>query len=339
MEYACAKCDCTFSCEIEIRFCPFCGTAYERAADEQSCASRVRIAIDSDSERVVQEKYWRKSRAALHHTLRLLELLLPDEAGTCSAQLQLDIWLNQQRKCRSSAQFKKQFGSFLDKIHTALQDHTLKELPEPIDVLPLAEHIKQTCTVLLQTLGEKFLPEAMPQMVYEPILSKAEEEVTDAAFIEPYRQLLSTIESTRPVFESILDENGVFVAVGALEKVLEGEETAEPLPLVKQLSKLAQKDYDPLFGEEYDDFILTFWKSVLCAADAANCVMVLPERDENEQNKMRALQDYLSDWEEALDIALDRLYASQTKSMIEVCKELEEIEKNCSRRADGVPIV
>lgn len=49
---------------------------------------------------------------------------------------------------------------------------------------------------------------------------------------------------------------------------------------------------------------------------------------------MEALQDYLSEWQEALSTALDRLYESQTKSMIAVCKELEEIEKQVSRTED-----
>lgn len=134
----------------------------------------------------------------------------------------------------------------------------------------------------------------------------------------------------RPVFDSILDESGVFVALAALETLLDEEDEAEPLPLIKQLSELAQKDYDPLFGEEYDDFVLTFWKSILCTADAVNRMLSLPERDANEQAKMQAMQDFLSKWRKTLSIALDRLYESQTKSMIDVCKELDEIEKECT---------
>lgn len=332
MEYACVKCGREFGCEMEISYCPFCGAAYQQAADETNPISTVRIAVGSDSERLVQEKYWRKARASLRETLSLLEASLPDEAEACADQLNLDAWLNRQRKCRSSAQFKRQFASFLQRIHRALQDFALQEAPEPIELPPLTAHIEKTCTLLLRILGEGFLPKPAPQMVYEPISPKEPEPKADATIVEPYRKLLSTIETTRPVFESILDENGVFVALSMLERMLDNEESeeAEPLSLAQQLSELAQKDYDPLFGEEYDDFVLTFWKSILCAAAAANRILVLPERDENEQNKIQALQEYLSQWEAALDIALDQLYESQTRSMVDVSRELEEIEKNYS---------
>lgn len=333
MEYACGKCGRVFGCEMEISFCPFCGSAYEPAAD-QNRVSTMRIAIGSDSERRVQEKYWYRAQGSLRHTLALLDSMLPDESGTFPVQLDLEAWLSQQRSCRSSAQFQKRVGSFLERIHAALQDREIQQAPAPIDLPPLAQRIEQTCAMLMHTLGEAFLPETAPRLVYEPVSTKAETKKTDETSFEPYRQLLLTIEKVRPVFDSILDENGVFVALVALETLLDEEDAVEPLPLIKQLSELAQKDYDPLFGEEYDDFVLTFWKSILCTADAVNRKLALPERDENEQAKMEALQDFLSEWQEALSTALDRLYESQTKSMIAVCKELEEIEKQASRTED-----
>lgn len=293
MEYACAKCGCTFTCEIEIHFCPFCGTAYEHAAD-QNRVSTMRIAIGSDSERRVQEKYWYRAQGSLKRILALLDSMLPDESDTFPIRLDLDAWLSQQRSCRSSAQFKKRLGSFLARIHSALQEMEIQEAPAPIDLPPLTEHIEQTCGLLMHTLGETFLSERAPQLVYEPVPAKAETKKTAETSFEPYRQLLVTLEMVRPVFDSILDENGVFVALAALETLLDEEDEAEPLPLIKQLSELAQKDYDPLFGEEYDDFVLTFWKSILCTADAVNRMLSLPERDANEQAKMQALQDFLS---------------------------------------------
>lgn len=327
MEYTCERCGRGFACEMKISFCPFCGSGYERLASAKNCDSTVRIAIGSDSEQRVQEKYWRRAQASLDRILELLDSLLPDTSGVFSAYMDLSEWFDQQRNCRSAAQFKKELDSFLEKIRIALQDFEIKTATEPIELQPLAERIEQTCTLLMDTLEKKLFLEQIPQLVCETAVIKPKAEEADETFVKPYRRLLLAIESVRPVFDSILDENGVFAALDALESSLDKRKKNKPLVLEKKLSELACKDYDPLFGEEWDDFILTFWNSILCTAEAARSVLGLSKREKNEQDKTQALQEYFAEWRKALNVALDQLYESQTSNMIAVCMKLEEIEK------------
>ena len=71
MEYNCMKCGRSFICEDTISFCPFCGQAYK----SESVASSVpvqKIIIASDSERSIQEKYWKMTQASISAALRRL---------------------------------------------------------------------------------------------------------------------------------------------------------------------------------------------------------------------------------------------------------------------------
>ena len=61
--YLCSRCGRVFSHEETLSFCPFCGTAYSQAA--QPIQTATRIVISSDSERTVQEKYWRSAQYTL----------------------------------------------------------------------------------------------------------------------------------------------------------------------------------------------------------------------------------------------------------------------------------
>ena len=76
MNYSCANCGRAFLCEETISFCPFCGRAYIAAGD-RSGAPTQRIVIGSDSERVVQEKYWKRAQSGVNTALLRLRRGLP----------------------------------------------------------------------------------------------------------------------------------------------------------------------------------------------------------------------------------------------------------------------
>ena len=98
-----------------------------------------------------------------------------------------------------------------------------------------------------------------------------------------------------------------------------------------QLRELAEKDYDPLFGEEYDDFVQAFWEALLRLAYVVNNALALPELDENELAKIDALQAYLADWRNVLNVMLDQIYQSQQQDMVQVQQRLMQ---SCSILVD-----
>ena len=120
MIYSCRKCGREFQWEEAVSFCPFCGNAYASFA-VASPSPATRVVIGSDSERTVQEKYWRMSHKEIDGTIRLLGALLPTEENVQPCQFDLHEWLQQQKRCRSARQFKKNCDSFLSKIASFLQ--------------------------------------------------------------------------------------------------------------------------------------------------------------------------------------------------------------------------
>ena len=78
MIYQCKRCGRDFTCDMQLSFCPFCGTAYFASASAPAPVSVTqRIVIGSDGERTVQEKYWRESRQMIHRVIHLLGESIP----------------------------------------------------------------------------------------------------------------------------------------------------------------------------------------------------------------------------------------------------------------------
>lgn len=323
MVYQCNRCGRSFDCDETISFCPFCGTAY--ATQNTPVQSAARIVIGSDSERTVQEKYWRKTRETIYWLFVSLMDKIPDEDDYEDRELDLNEWMERQRKCRSVSQFKQYCDAFLRKITSALYNESAKdEEQQPIDVDGIGSNISKTGTSLAEALGIAYLPGELPELTYEP--APVQEKSADMPCIsDAYRQLMQAVEEVKPVLYSILDENGVFVALSVLGN-LSTEEAAKhkPMDLCAQLRELSKKDYDPLFGEEYDDFVQVFWESVLMLADVVNNALALPELDENELAKIQALQTYMLEWREVLNVMLDQVYQSQQEDMIGVYQKIEQ---------------
>lgn len=76
MKYACLRCGRTLELSEEASFCPFCGSAYRTAAQAQPTAA-MKIVMGSDSERTIQEKYWKRTRDAVNDAVNRLLASMP----------------------------------------------------------------------------------------------------------------------------------------------------------------------------------------------------------------------------------------------------------------------
>ena len=83
MDYRCSRCGRTFFYGEIVSFCPFCGQAYNVFSAGDSTlsvvqnAGNMRISIGSDSEKTIQEKYWKLTLVSLNSAMYLLRYGLP----------------------------------------------------------------------------------------------------------------------------------------------------------------------------------------------------------------------------------------------------------------------
>ena len=173
------------------------------------------------------------------------------------------------------------------------------------------------------------MPETLPVLTYEPLSVEHPQSHGVPRISEAYHLLLQAVEEVKPALYAILDENGVFVALSVLGN-LSSEDAVKrkPVELSAQLHQLAAKDYDPLFGEEYDDFVQAFWEALLRLAYVVNNALALPEMDDNELAKIDALQSYLADWRNVLNVMLDQIYQSQQQDMVQLQQRIQQL--NCT---------
>ena len=133
MDYNCSRCGRSFSCGETISFCPFCGQAYAGGATLQHSFSQ-RIVIGSDSERTVQEKYWKSTQAAISSALLRLQRELPrfqlekaEEEITVPKQYELPPLhlrdFKALKNCTSVASFKMQLESYITRMEQSFRIH------------------------------------------------------------------------------------------------------------------------------------------------------------------------------------------------------------------------
>lgn len=319
MTYACDKCGRSFACGESISFCPFCGKAYAGGQEPS-----LRITVGSDSGRAVQTKYWNLCHQALWRASYLIASLAPSLQPE-ERYLDWAQWLSQQRHCQSTAQFKRRCDAYLAKLGELLRGNIADEEQEPVDVQALAADIDRDCLSLLEAI------EGAPSSIQPPVLDYQphEPECGRPSITEAHLRLHKQLEQCKAVLYAILDENGMFVALSPLGEEEDEEQPRQyaPARLTQQLAELARRDYDPIFGEGYDELIETFWDAVRCLTDIANQALELPQLDEDEQAKQTALKTYLTDWKTLLTRQLDRLYESQTADMMDVCDRLSRAEQ------------
>lgn len=134
MDYNCSRCGRLFACAETISFCPFCGQAYMGVAQSVQAITQ-RIVIGSDSERTIQEKYWKSAQAAISSVLLRLRRSLPhftpeEEKAEIKVPKQYELPdLNLRdfrllRKSTSISLFKVQLEEYLKKLELSCSVHT-----------------------------------------------------------------------------------------------------------------------------------------------------------------------------------------------------------------------
>ncbi|MPN55304.1 hypothetical protein SDC9_202986 [bioreactor metagenome] len=148
-------------------------------------------------------------------------------------------------------------------------------------------------------------------------------------------ELLLVVQRNLQIFYRALDEGGIYLAFSSASRAMnEVANETSPVKLANRLDILAKRDYDPLFGEQYDDFLSAFWLSLKTLAKAVNKFHQLPKVDKKEADKRLALETLSNDWAEALGLALDQTYQKGQLNMMyvysdvsSICKEMEELSK------------
>ena len=105
-----------------------------------------------------------------------------------------------------------------------------------------------------------------------------------------------------------MDENGTFIFADAAE----AKKAKQPMnEQAEKLIALAQKDYDPIFGESYEPFVAAYMQAM-----AAVTELVRPkEKDASADAKA---------WVEKLDFLLDQAYQNR-KDMMAVWRETDAV--------------
>ncbi len=330
MTYSCGKCGRLFECEDTISFCPFCGTAYA-AAGASSAVSNVRIVIGSDSERTVEERYWDAAQTKIERIFRLLRKLIPDARKLEMRRLSLEVCERKWGRCSSIAQFKQQCDKLLRRIENLLRMTDDETTYKPIDIQEIADKLERIGNSMADVLDETL--QERPALNYSPVDGFKRGKNEKYRSME-WTELLQTILDVRPRFYAVMDECSWFVAKSAMKSVAqEKKHETDPAKLSKQLRELAQKDYDPLFGESCEDFAWFFWESIQILINIANARNALLQWDQNECAKIEALEAYAEAWEQMLSLTLDRVYQDHKKSMIDVSEKLRLI---CEKTEDMV---
>lgn len=132
MKYVCLKCGRELDMNEELSFCPFCGNAYREVSQAPTA---MKIVIGSDSEKTIQEKYWKRTRDAVNDTLSRLRASLPRFSKISEAEASqkeetpkqyqthlLEKWkLSELECCTSLAEFCAKMKDILGKVETEYQ--------------------------------------------------------------------------------------------------------------------------------------------------------------------------------------------------------------------------
>lgn len=339
MMYTCSQCGRSMDYPEALKYCPFCSKAYARDEAETTAptAQPLHIVVDSDIAGDVQRKYWHMARISCTEALDLLSDQIIDQEEAEGVRLNFTAWLDEQRTITSGVQFMRRCDSLIDKIHKALKDQNAMERAKPIDLDAKADEINKVCLRLAEALGSDNPQALRPALKYQEngaVHSAPEPEACKAD--EAEHELLEAVLRARPVFYRALDEGGIYIAFSAGSSAAnEKTDETSSKDMAQKLDALTKKDYDPLFGEQYDGFISAFWLSLKTLSKAVNKLHQLPRIDRDEDAKRLALENLSDDWAEALGLALDHTYQKGQMNMMyvysdvsSICKELEELRKD-----------
>lgn len=384
MNYSCSRCGRTFTCDESISFCPFCGQAYATATDNAGTATQ-RIVIGSDSERAVQEKYWKKAQAGVNAALLRLrrslprfalekekkEAEVPREYRFAPVEIKDFILF---KRCTSIAMFKNRLAEYisaLDKafgVHAALLaraeqnqepyrkaiaarrrafeagEWSIEELEDrySVDIEREGEFIDGFCRDIAEAVGCMSPGRVQPELDYDPDhidwleIMKNDEDWKELPRIAPaHLALLDAIKKVLPQVLQIVTENGLFVTSAMPE---DASKEFNPAREAEELLSLAERDYDPIFGESPEQLIEAFSQAVIDMTQFENKLpdyedlqYAMPDQQlerlkrELDSIKLRALYDYIEKWRNALDQELDRAYQGQGEDMVDIYNAVEKL--------------
>ena len=235
-------------------------------------------------------------------------------------------------------------------IKKLLEDNRLSLFEDAYSVqLKMEEkYISDVCSDIAEAIGCMNPGLLRPCLQYDPegnewieTDEEAEKEACPQT-LEPYGELLKTVMDTKDVLIRVVEENSTFILSGMkydLDEEAE-EEDFNPAAYIPVLKKLAQEDYDPIFGKTPDELILVFAKAVVQLSafinmlpDYEDWIYFCPEIDLRHYTelldgyKLNCLRRLINDWAANLDQELDRTYQEQRMDMIAAYRCLEQIAR------------
>ena len=277
MRFICAACGKMLDLQgEEARFCPFCGRAYAAAVMEGARAD------------AVQAKYWQMTRAAYGAALRDMA----DFQGRQSPKKGFRL------ERLTGASSKNQAQQEIERCLAMLAKQL--DAPKETEQRAPADAIDTFGRQLARILGGE-IPESAPPKEDE----KPEEKKKQ---YDEAKKLLDALTRTQATLKRLIDENGTFVFADAAGAKKARQSMTEQ---VEKLDALAQKDYDPIFGESYEPFVTAYVQAM-----AAITKLVQPkEKDASACAKA---------WAEKLDFLLDQAYQNR-KDMMAVWRETDAV--------------
>lgn len=327
MSQSCTRCDRSFSLADKAVFCPYCGTSMVGTSD---VISRIQVSVGSNGMRTIQEKYWEMAQMALGRAMRALTK--KSVPRTSRVRFSFDEWLVGLRKCQSNNEMVTRCVDYLGKLRVALCEGKANE--EAIDVDAVIDGINSICKQLAEAVSGSSKIWHLPETAYDP--DETEEEKQNPPK-EAVMALLDALEAALPCLQRVVAENGTYVAFADTKSSFgeNSEITAAKLHRTsKSIEQLAKKDYDPLFGEAYDEFILVLWKGFALLSQCANVFIRAQWIDQAEEAKREAIRRHLDEWAGILNHALDRTYATNEIDMMIVFQDIDSVAKSVFQDED-----
>lgn len=342
--YLCSRCGRSFHCEENISFCPFCGTAYAATAMPANNASGVmRIVVGSDGERTIQEKYWREARSALYEYVDSLYGLLPEIVVDEEKGLSLideetfTARFRSMKNCSSSAALKHQMDKYIDQLQVKAPEEI--KAREPWNMEVLEEAIDDAGMQMAEVLGSMDAWQLKPGIQYDPdeideSIDEQDEEEDILELNPDERQvLMHAVTEVKPAIFRLIDEHSTYAAFSDTHDVFSKDMLKlSPAKLSKKLITLSKKDYDPFFGESFEEFVRTFWQALCLLHKSAESHVQNSIDNIREKRQRHVLHSLIQDWGEVLEKQLDKAYQEQQLDMMNLYQEMMDLQKEMEKR-------
>ena len=332
MEQRCPHCQSVFELAFEAVFCPRCGRKMTGGGAQ---AAPISIEITGDSRRAVEERYWTQTVSACTEYVNLLrEEYLPSPKNRNGFNMDYDGIRGLARKSKSTAELYAVLGKAVSKITGFNGNPADSDEQEALDVERISLGITGYCESLLRLIDPEGLPEERPVLnvhaVSEDTTPKTSEyEASDAEI------LAGLLNKAYRKFKMVVDDNGIYAAFAERDPVEETEQADEEDPKwlrkrYRELSRMADSEYDPLFGEGFEDLIYAFWGSLDLAILVLDDLYGLNRKSELREAQENAVGRLLHEWNALIRLELDKAYSSQKHGMIDLYKSVRKLSDETS---------